>query len=220
MELYNFIIGEFFNQEKGLRVSLSKNLICIETDTWNYQETYFDQTAEFTEDDLIKLLNIVNCVTNSCDLQSVIDIKLDFLRIYYLITHEKYFLNNPSFDKHGRISSMSLREEFKTILKVPICDVIRQIAYIKTGLDWTCNKKLILTCDYDIMNIWDIYGIKDFLKLLIRCARRFALNKILYHVFSFFFSRKTSLANGYLNTKMYETKLECERIAFLTPNWP
>jgi hypothetical protein len=215
MELYQFIANEFFSTEKELNISLSDHVICIKIGSRIYEEPFFEEPTSFTSDDIDKLLIVANNVNRIEDLKGLESMKFDFLRIYYLITHEKYFVDNPSLDKHGRISSLSLRKEFNTILKLPICDVLRHLAYRQMGMDWKQNRKLILTCDYDIMNIWDIYDVKDFFKLLLKKGIRFEIGKLVYYLYSFFFSRKYQSANGFLNTKMFDTKLNCERIAFL-----
>jgi hypothetical protein len=215
MELYQFIAEEFFGNEKKLNVFLKDKVIHVEADNWQYNEAFFDEQAMFTEKDNSSLLYIFNYISESRNLVHIQHTEVNFLRLFYLITHEKYFIENPPLDKHGRISSLSLKDEFKTILQVPICDILKQIAYIKFGLEWKREKKLILTCDYDIMNIWDIYEKKDFLKLILRCLKSFDIKKLTYYIYSYFFSRKLASANGYLNIKMFETKLDCERIAFL-----
>lgn len=165
-----------------------------------YSEAIFDTSADFTEYELQQLVTISNDVINDKKIQLV---DFPILKCWYLITNEKYFNENIVFDKYDRIGQENLKKEFLEILKVPIADVLKIQLNNSLGVRIQNQPSIYLTCDFDILNVWDVWTLKDFAREILYTARKLELKKFYETVGSFFFSRNRLSFNGFLNKKMY-----------------
>jgi hypothetical protein len=174
-------------------------------DKFTYTEESFDpETAYFTIEDIAALQKLFITINEypDEDLPDFEDINL--LKNWYLITHEKYLRQDIIYDKYGRIGFNNVNEPFNELLKIPIADVLRKILRRKLNIEVTSAPQIYLTCDYDILNKWDVWGFIDFLKEIIKSVLKFDFTRLGYNTLSYFFSRKNIKYNGYLNDKMFD----------------
>lgn len=182
-------------------ISSSKITIKSKVNFKIYQEEIFDENSKFTKKEIQELVFFSSKVINN---NSISDIKnIPILKTWYLITHEKYFKDLKTYDKHDRVSSKSLVDGFHEILKIPICDVLKLELNKILNNEFKNNKTYYLTCDYDFLNIWDIWGVINLLKEFIYYLLNLKIKRSLKLILSYLFSRRAKFFNGYLNTKMY-----------------
>ena len=182
-------------------ISDEKIKITSKTNLKIYEEKIFDENSRFSEKEIQELFVFSSKIIKK---NKIIDIKdLPILKTWYLITHEKYFKDIKTYDKHGRISSQCLIDEFSEILKIPICDILKLELNKKLNKELNLKKTFYLTCDYDFLNIWDIWGINRLVKEFIYYLLILNIKRAFKLILSYLFYRKSLFFNGYLNTKMY-----------------
>ena len=167
-------------------VEIINDSVYIKANGKVYSEAIFDTSVDFTENELQQLVTISNDVINDKKIQLV---DFPILKCWYLITNEKYFKENIVFDKYDRIGQENLKKEFLEILKVPIADVLKIQLNNSLGVRIQNQPSIYLTCDFDILNVWDVWTVKDFAREILHTARKLELKKFYETVGSFFFSR-------------------------------
>jgi hypothetical protein len=165
-----------------------------------YSEAIFDPAVAFTENEIQQLISISNDVINEKKIQLV---DFPILKCWYLITHEKYFNKLIVFDKYDRIGQENLKKEFLEILKIPIADVLKVHLNNSLGITIQNQPSIYLTCDFDILNVWDVWIIKDLAREILYTCKKLELKKLYETIGSYLFSRKRLNFNGFLNERMY-----------------
>ena len=199
----NDFIKFICNQIVPLEIKFQENSFVISNEHFEYLEEKFDYKSEFSEDDIEYLKSISILIKNKQSIDEDFFLNKPLFKYWYLFTHEKYFKENIILDKHQRISVDNLKNEFLEILKIPIADVISSKLATKFKCKIISEKRIFLTCDFDIINIWDIWNYKNFIKEFIKSIIKlnFKLSKNL--MLSFFLSRYFLKFNGYLNNSMF-----------------
>ena len=209
-EFIQFITSQLI--KVPFELNISNNKISIKTEAGVYQETLFNFDEKLSSLELTELIQLSNhTLAKKTDLNTALPI----IKCWYLITHEKYFIEDVELDKYGRIGQSNLIEEFQLILRVPIADVLRNILQVKLSAKNKVEFKTYLTCDYDILNIWDIWGLKTLMKEVLRATIKFEFTNLFHLCYSYLFSRVFKSANGYLNTSMFDLDKRFTNVAFL-----
>lgn len=212
-KFYEFIIYQLLQKSFNLRIC--NDFIEIECNGKLYKEKQFDYDSSFTPEDVNKLLIISkNAFNNEPFGENIKGVPI--LKCWYLITHEYYFKNEIELDKHDRTSSNNLLEEFHVILKVPIVDILKNEFNKFFGFVLQGRQDIYLTSDYDILNIWDIWGFRDFVKIELKNLFRKQYKNFIHFFYSYLYSRKKIKRNGYLNDTMfiYSDKVNIHNVAF------
>ena len=181
-------------------IEIEIDFIHIKANGQVYSETIFDPSVAFTENEIKQLISIANDVINEKKIQLV---DFPILKCWYLITHEKYFNELIVFDKYDRIGQENLKKEFLEILKIPIADVLKVQLNNSLGITIQTQPSIYLTCDFDILNIWDVWSIKDLAREILYTCKKLELKKLYETIGSYLFSRKRLNFNGFLNERMY-----------------
>lgn len=208
----NFIINQLVNTEYSLK--LDSDIFSINTSIASYSEPFFDDNVTFTKEEIDNLKIIVGQIKANENEQ--IDFSpIPLVKSWYLITHEKYFKKDIALDKYGRVGQENLLQEFQEILSIPIADILRnelrrKLCVIKTKSTPT----IYLTSDFDILNIWDVWGFKDFVREVTLSLVKLQFLKSYEVITSYFFSRYFSRFNGYLNDLMYVYNSDFINVAF------
>lgn len=197
MNFYNHIKNQLQLSPYTLEVKDDVIILKDENNELRYSEKCFFEDSIFSDAD-IQLLT---------QLSQKEDILLPndfcYFKCWYLITHEKYFKEDLELDKYDRIGISNLRSEFNEILKVPIADILILKLQEKIGGEFLRKTNFYLTCDFDHLNIWDAWGLKDFIREVIYSAKELKIKKLKETIFSYFFSRKIKGFNYHLNEGMY-----------------
>ena len=201
-EFVTFIVQQVIELD-DLECSISSEKITIKSkkNFKIYQEELFDENSRFSKKEIKELVFFSSKVIKNNSINDTQ--KIPILKTWYLITHEKYFKDLKTYDKHGRVSSQSLVDDFHEILKIPICDILKLELNKFLNKELRLQKTYYLTCDYDFLNIWDIWGVFNLLKEFIYYLLNLNFKRSIKLIFSYLFSRKSKYFNGYLNTKMY-----------------
>jgi hypothetical protein len=217
LDFYRYIGNQILNTD--FELSLDDTFIVVKLNGVSYREPIFTINSSFSEVEINELIRISKIIVENNEINWKADFEnLSLLKLWYLITHEKYLQEDVKFDKYGRIGFENVKEPFKEILLAPIADIL-SIALRKFFGVYTAKKPVLyLTSDYDHMNIWDSWNILDFFKEIYRCIRNLSFKKLAYTIFSYFFSRHSLLFNGYLNDKAFLFKENVKNIAFFIPN--
>lgn len=210
-DFIHFIARQLF--EDSFELSVKDNLIVLQKDGHTYSEPYFDPFAQFNENDILALEDISSFIESETELQKI-NIPIHILKNWYLLTHEKYFKNDLIFDRYGRIGQENLRDDFYSILKVPIADVLKHMFQNHFNSRKNAKPTIYLTCDFDILNVWDVWNIKDLVREILYCSKKLQIRKLYETIGSFLFSRKVKSFNGYLNELMYDFDPRITNIGF------
>jgi hypothetical protein len=100
------------------------------------------------------------------------------------------------------------------ILKVPIADVLKIQLNNSLGIRIQNQPSIYLTCDFDILNVWDVWTLKDLAREILHCSKNLQIRKLNKTVSSYLFSRKIKSFNGFLNERMYEYDSRFTNIGF------
>lgn len=216
VDFYSFISSQVLKNDFSVTVSAQD--IKLEVNGIFYSEPLFDIYENFLESDITQLKKISDKVINNNDLNWELDFKeMNILKLWYMVTHERYLKDVKKYDKYGRLGFENVDDIFKEILKVPIADIL-SIELRKHLRIFTEKKPIVyLTCDYDHLNIWDTWHFLDFLKESFRCIKTLHFSKFTYTLFSYLFSRYFSQFNGYLNDKAFVESDKVINIAFFIP---
>jgi hypothetical protein len=71
------------------------------------------------------------------------------------------------------------------------------------GITIQNQPSIYLTCDFDILNVWDVWIIKDLAREILYTCKKLELKKLYETIGSYLFSRKRLNFNGFLNERMY-----------------
>ena len=122
---YKFICTQLIPE--GYTLNIKNELIHISLNGLAYQEPEFSVDANFNIEEIELLNQISNLVDNNTfDIKAGNFKDLKILKLWYLITHEKYLKTDIVYDKYDRIGIENVKEDFLTILKVPIADVLKK----------------------------------------------------------------------------------------------
>jgi hypothetical protein len=218
INFYQFICSQILLD--SFELFLEDDLICVKCNGKTYKEPKFDSNSKFSQQDL-NLLHQLSHVEN----ESVFNLEKypkdeNTLKLWFLITHEKYFKEKIVIDEHGRYSSESLIQDFHEILKVPIVDILVQRMNLSFNviMDIKSKKNIFLTCDFDHLNIWDTWTLKDLIRELFCSFSKFRLKKIAYLTSSYFFSRYHNIFNGVLNDHAFRYSENVKNVGFFIPS--
>jgi len=216
LDFYKFICNQVLVTDSD--ISIDDIFLVVKLNEVSYREPTFTFNSRFSEIEINELLRISKIIVENNEINWKADFEnISLLKLWYLITHEKYLQEDVKFDQYGRIGFENVKEPFKEILLVPIADIL-SIALRKYFGVYTKHKPILyLTSDYDHLNIWDSWSSKDFFKEVYRCIKNLSFDKLVYTFFSFFLSRKSSLFNGFLNDKAFLFKENVKNIAFFIP---
>ena len=195
-EFIKFISDQLIKDQYQLTIENNKIIISVNNEI--YKEPLFDPNAKFSGKEILDLINI------SKNFEEInINDSLPILKLWFLITHEKYFKREIKLDKFQRVGEENLMPGFHEILKVPIADILR----IKLNRILKIKKKkktsIYYTCDFDILNIWDVWTFKDLIREIIYCLLSSNIIKLMKIISSYFFSRTSEKYNGFLNLDMF-----------------
>jgi hypothetical protein len=178
-----------FSEEKFELVDEAGHLV--------YSEKIFSSLDSFLESEILELIK------KSKDENYLFSSNFSYFKIWYLTTHEKYFENEITLDKYGRIGISNLREEFHQILSVPMSDILKSEIQRRLGIDKKRETEVYFTCDFDHLNIWDVWGFKDFAREVIYSLKDLKFKKLSETILSYLFSRKIARFNYHLNENMF-----------------
>lgn len=199
MIFIKYILDQLIKVEYKLEIN--DDFILIEVNGKRYKEKIFNPECRF---DNREILFLSNFIAKDLNLNELVNSDFPILKCWYLITNEKYFKEEIVLDKYGRVGQSNLIPEFLDILKIPIADILKITLLKKLQIKADNSISVYLTCDFDILNIWDVWKFKDFLRESFLAARFINFKKFFATFYSYFFSRISSTANGFLNEKMYK----------------
>lgn len=204
MVFLTYLVEQILPEKVSIKID--SNYFYIMNNGCSYIEEIFDpKTALFTAEDITNLQEICDVINRSADVISLPEIgNIKLLKNWYLLTHEKYFKQNPVYDKYGRLGFDNVCEPFQEILKIPIADVLRKILKLKLNINKISKPRIYLTCDYDMLNIWDSWTFFNLIKSNIKLILKIDFKKIINNISSYFFSRRHLKYNGYLNDNMFD----------------
>jgi hypothetical protein len=214
LKFYQFICKQLLKSNFILKIE-NKNIF-IECNGRIYQEPIFFCDSDFEINEIEKLLKLTDIFIED----KVIDWKSNFselniLKLWYLITHEKYLTQQISYDKYGRVGYENVKPPFKKILQIPIADIL-SVALNKYFDTYQKALPIVyLTSDYDHLNIWDVLGFRDYIKSSLKSLISLKFKRLIFTTCSYLFSRKFYVFNGYLNDKAFVYKANINNIAFM-----
>jgi hypothetical protein len=197
---YTFLIEQLIPIQTQFEISNGK--IKIRANDHIHEEPDFINDFTFNDGDIHFLETLTNSILNEQDVK-ITDHNEPLIKLWFLITHEYYFKEELIPDKYGRIGIENLKEEFHHILKIPIADVLKKMLQEKLDMKEKQDPKIFLTCDFDILNVWDVWNLKDLARELINSLVKFEFKKGFETIGSFLFSRFLLRFNGLLNERMY-----------------
>ena len=216
MESFNlFIVNQVLKE--SIPPTIENGEIILEINGKSYIESVFDEDSQFSEVDILFLKSVVDCIENGDEIDVNIIHNAPIFKLWYLLTHEKYFVKNIKLDKYDRIGFDNVSEPFKKILIVPIADILSELIRKYFNVFSKSETKVYLTCDYDHLNIWDVWGVKQFIREILMSLKIGFFRKSIYSFFSFFLSRFFKRFNRYLNADAFILNNKAENIAFFIP---
>ena len=202
-----------------LKIAVNADTISIHASLKSYTEGAFNfESPEINDSDKNTLdaitESVIKCGQNTDALSSLFielaEEEIPFLKLIHFFINEHYFKTSLTYDNHGRVLLEAVRDEYKAYLNYPIADVLASALIHKLGLRNNMRKKLIFTCDYDIINIWDALGIYGSFKRLAKRLVYLNFYTFFREAYSVLFSHQWLHANYMLNTGMYYMELENE----------
>jgi len=216
--MQSFII---FIIEQVLRESttpiIENDKIILEINGKSYVETIFDGDSQFSEVEIAFLKTLVDCIEKGDEIDVNVIHNAPIFKLWYLLTHEKYLVKNIKLDKYDRVGFNNVTEPFKKILILPIADILSELIRRYFNIFSKSETKVYLTCDYDHLNIWDVWGLKQFIREVLVSLKTGLFRKSIYTFYSFFLSRFFLRFNRYLNAEAFILNNKAENIAFFIP---
>jgi hypothetical protein len=217
IDFCKYLFMHVFNVDRIPEFSLNTGIIRIIAGDHEYSEASFDpEHILITEEEIVKLIQIQKEPDIFLNNYSADSSSMPFLKLSAYFITEQYFSSKRT-DAHGRLSFGNVDEKIKPILSIPIVDVIAIWFTKKLALNRN-EKKIILSCDYDILNLWANLSFFNSLRVLIHFLRQadymgFAKESLRF--LQNLFSKKSS--NPYLNDSMFyykESPWKIENVAF------
>ena len=191
-----------------VQIDILEGYISLSFNDSLYKENSFDfNNPSLTNEEMKTLFSIADSILNKTDVKTDYT-TFPFLKVIHFFINEFYLDEFFPKDKHKRISSSAVLSQFEFILQIPIVDVLKREFCNILKISSKINTKIYFTCDFDIVNIWDVYSFKDFAKGMVKDLFTIRIRKAFEYASSFFSSRKSNKYNYYLNEKMfvYENK--------------
>ena len=166
-----------------------------------YIEDVFDFDLHFLDNFELEILNDILLNFKTFDVLSN-KYEYPFFKFIYFFINERY-LDISVVDKHQRICSNSIKEDYKKYLEIPITDILIRGFLFKINANLKFSFSFNLTCDYDILNFWSSLNFIGKSNYFLRLFMNFDL-VVLYKQFkSLLLSKYFKNFNYYLNNKMY-----------------
>jgi hypothetical protein len=212
-----YLFKYVFNVNRIPDVSINSGTITVRYGNAEYSEAIFDpQHITITSEEIGKLLQI----TKDPDLflrNATIENKtIPVLKLSSYFITEQYFYSKET-DPHGRLNNTNVDKKTEPILSIPIVDVLAIWLAKRLSID-RVEKKIILSSDFDILDLWTHLNNLSSLRYLTSFIRKadfagFARESFRYleNIFT-----KNSI-NPYLNDSMFyydRSSLKIENIAF------
>ncbi|MBL4655608.1 MAG: N-acetyl sugar amidotransferase [Bacteroidia bacterium] len=211
--------------------SIEDSKICYQVNNSRFREELFDfYKPSLNNEDLFFLNKIKQAVKSSDDdisslRDSVYNLELsnvNWLKLTTFFINEVYLDRSLLYDKHHRISSKMINDQFKEFLEFPVVDILSRLFCYKSQLNKSKEFKVNFTCDFDVLNNWTHIGWKGFLKRVIKNFFQLKWYTIVLEFISIIYSDKLLKWNFFLNCKMFVAtnqsmfgNFKMENIAFM-----
>ena len=207
--------------------SINSNIIEIKYGENTYQEQLFKfKNPRLSFEDISNLDEVLNAINiskkNFKSLRSTVkSLKIEnisYIKIIHFFISEKYLDHNFPYDKHGRVSYYSVKENYRKYLEIPIVDILIESFFLNLGIPFKKKSKVFFTCDFDILNFWAELGVLQSIKRQLKSLMTFQFKKLYKETLSIANGTDSIKYNYFLNDDMFLFKrtssIDVENIAF------
>ncbi len=114
---------------------------------------------------------------------------MNYIKLISFFINEAYLENEINYDKHGRVLSDQIKEEYLRFLEIPIVDILIDELKVKLNIKTKKELKIYFTSDFDLTNLWSAIGVKSSLKRLLNLFVELKIKTFIIESLSFLFSK-------------------------------
>jgi len=126
-----------------------------------------------------------------------------FLKVVHFFANEQYLDKAVPADLHGRVTSKAVLPLYKKYLQIPILDIVIQVFSNHFNHPRSTKIDVVLSCDFDTLNLWKEIGLIGFIKREIKNVLYLRFDRLFKDIRSFFLADHVLKWNFYLNANMF-----------------
>ncbi|GAB4283575.1 MAG: hypothetical protein Kow0068_08480 [Marinilabiliales bacterium] len=218
--IYHYLLSNILNIS-NINLSIDENTIKVYFNDLSYQEKLVSLSQWFDNIDNRRIMDEMHRLASEGK-KITLPEKFPYIQLILFFLTEKYLKSPLQKDKYDRITSKSVDEKFVKYLEIPITDILINLFLKKLNVNNENKIRIILTSDFDFINLWDKLGFLRSIKRLINWLLSFQFKLFKQELISYMQDNKKLKYNYILPLGLFDfdnKNVDARKIAFWLMNF-